>query len=230
MFLILFMAPSLFAGMGPSVDIAPCIETLELTPFQKDTLAIYDNTAQRYVENTQAMDVSADRNKFLEYVPRGGLILDVGSGSGRDSLAFLETGYRVEAIDGSAGLAELASKKIGQPVRVLLFEQIDYVETFDGIFAYFSLIHLPPAHLVNVMNRLYRALKPGQVLYMRMSYGEKEFEKDGRYFNAFTETSLREFIETNTPFEIAEIDKPLAKLVTGQQAYSVEAILRRPLN
>ena len=41
-------------------------------------------------------------------------ILDLGCGSGRDSKAFLQQGYKVTAMDGSQVLCQLASETIGQ--------------------------------------------------------------------------------------------------------------------
>ena len=50
-------------------------------------------------------------------------ILDLGCGSGRDTRYFLERGYQVNAIDGSAELCALASEYTKIPVRCLLFQE-----------------------------------------------------------------------------------------------------------
>ena len=50
-------------------------------------------------------------------LPVGSRILDFGCGSGRDAKYFLEKGYQVTAIDGSAELCRLASEFTGIEVK-----------------------------------------------------------------------------------------------------------------
>ena len=47
--------------------------------------------------------------KFLLLVPIGGLIIDAGCGSGRDSKFFLDNGCRVKAFDVSAAMVDFTS-------------------------------------------------------------------------------------------------------------------------
>ena len=60
-------------------------------------------------------------------------MLDFGCGSGRDTKYFLEYGYRVDAIDGSAELCKAASKFTGIEVRQILFQELQEKEKYDGI-------------------------------------------------------------------------------------------------
>ena len=66
-----------------------------------ETLRYYQNNADAFAANT--VDVSMDeiRTMFLDELPKGAYILDLGCGSGRDAKAFLEMGCRVDAADGS---------------------------------------------------------------------------------------------------------------------------------
>ncbi|MGL4737417.1 MAG: SAM-dependent methyltransferase, partial [Cellulosilyticaceae bacterium] len=54
----------------------------------QQTLDFYNKNAKEYAATTLNGDVAEIREKFLQYVPQGGKILDLGCGSGRDSLAF----------------------------------------------------------------------------------------------------------------------------------------------
>jgi SAM-dependent methyltransferase len=56
-----------------------------------------------------------------------------GCGSGRDSLYFLNKGYRVTAIDASKELSKLDSKLIKQPVLNISYQEIDFENEFDRI-------------------------------------------------------------------------------------------------
>ena len=61
------------------------------------TVDYYNQNAEKFYQTTVDADMSDVQDRFLQYLPQGALILDAGCGSGRDSLAFLKKGFRVEA-------------------------------------------------------------------------------------------------------------------------------------
>ena len=73
-----------------------------------ETISFYDNHAEEYAAGTLHSDMSPLCNEFLSLLPDQGIILDLGCGSGRDSRFFIDRGYRVIAVDGSAELCRLA--------------------------------------------------------------------------------------------------------------------------
>ena len=75
-----------------------------------ETLKYYATHAAAFADSTAGVDMEPIRTRFLRYLPAGGRILDLGCGSGRDTKAFLEKGFQVDAVDGSAELCERASK------------------------------------------------------------------------------------------------------------------------
>ena len=155
----------------------------------------YDEHATRYFSTTREADMMPLRARFLAHFPVAGRILDAGCGSGRDTRAFLDAGYAVEAFDGSAPLAELAGSLIGQPVRVLDFRQADWRAEFDGVWACASLLHVPWAELPGVVGRLVAALRSGGVLYMSFKHGRGErVAGDGRFFLDLDEAGLDELL------------------------------------
>src|SRR6516164_3275264 len=98
-----------------------CMSTNQ--PFDP-TVAYYDTHAEKYIRDTIGIDMEWFYEPFLALVPAGGHILDVGCGSGRDTLAFLGRGFRVTAIDASAVMARLASERLGQAVAVLRVQDL----------------------------------------------------------------------------------------------------------
>lgn len=158
----------------------------------KNTLSFYESGAEDYFRKTK--DLAINLSPFLRSIPKGGLILDAGCGSGRDTLKFLRMGYRVEAFDASSGLAKLASDYTGIPVKVCRFQ--DFVpnkETlYDGVFASASLLHVPPEELPKVLKVLIGSLRPGGTFWATFKYGpEVTVDGNGRLFNNMTEQTFR---------------------------------------
>ena len=135
---------------------------------------------------------------FLKYIPEKGKILDIGCGSGRDAYHFKQMGYVVEAIDGGKEFCHFASNLLGQPVECKMFQDIDYLEEFDGVWALASIHHLDRNELEMVLEKIYKALKVGGVLFFNARFGENEYDnKFGKHFNEFTQKSFKNFIKGN---------------------------------
>lgn len=158
------------------------------------TLNYYAENAADFAADTVNVDFSATQERFLALLSAGASILDFGCGSGRDTKAFLERGYRVTAVDGSPELCTLASAYTGIPVRQMLFAKLDDVEAYDGIWACASILHVPSADLPNIFRRMITALKPGGVIYASFKYGTFAGERNGRYFTDFTEETFTDFL------------------------------------
>ena len=168
------------------------------------TLRYYDDNAVTFSSATMMADMGGNRRRFLRRLPENTRILDFGCGSGRDAKAFLEEGYTVEAIDGSAELCRIASDYTGIEVKQMQFRELDAESVYDGIWACASILHLERVELAEVLKRIGRALKPGGVLYTSFKYGSYEGMRNGRYFTDFTEETLAEFWKSASSLEIVE--------------------------
>ncbi len=161
------------------------------------TLDFYEKHSQEYYKSTVDLDMHELYDLFLRELPPGAHILDAGCGSGRDTKAFLERGYRVLAIDASVKLAQLATVFTRQRCEVLSFQKMDFREQFDGIWACASLLHVSKREMHDVMHRFIQALKPGGIFYLSLKEGEGEhIGEDGRFFNYYTADSFRELLAT----------------------------------
>lgn len=144
-------------------------------------------------------------SKILRIPPGGGLILDAGCGSGRDSKNFLAAGYRVVAFDGSSKLAELATQYIGQKVAVRTFSEVNEENTFDGVWASASLLHLRRRELPEVLRRLWSSLKAGGVFYLSFKSGNTERRDGERHFTDVSEHELSEWLTQLQGVEATEV-------------------------
>lgn len=169
------------------------------------TLAYYNKNAAAFCEGTVGVDMSHLYEVFLRHIPEGGRILDLGCGSGRDSLEFLRKGYSVEAIDGSSELARLASEYIGQTVRCMDFEELDYEAEFDGVWACASLLHASKSLLPSVLGKIHRALVPGGILYFSFKRGDSERMAGERFFNDYTEDTVKDLFIAENGWELKEL-------------------------
>ena len=158
------------------------------------TIDYYNLNAENFIESTQNVDMHLAQDRFLRLLDENASILDFGCGSGRDTKYFLDKGYQVTATDGSAEICRLASAFTGIEVKEMLFQELDDMGTYDGIWACSSILHLPKIELLPVICKMCMALKDSGVIYTSFKYSDYEGVRDGRYFTDFTEDSFKEFI------------------------------------
>ena len=159
-----------------------------------NTLEYYNENAKAFVSRTRDLELTELQDKFLNLIEPGGKILDFGCGSGRDSKYFIEKGYQVEAIDGSTEFVKMASEYAGIEVRQMLFQELDEVGKYNGIWACCSILHLTREDLADVFGKIERALVSKGIFYTSFKYGNGEGERKGRYFTDMTEEKLKEFL------------------------------------
>ena len=161
------------------------------------TLRYYEKNAHTFIQDTIDKDMSLQYEPFEHYLRADAHILDAGCGSGRDSRYFKNKSYQVTAFDASKEMCKSASGLLGQEVFTLRFEEIVFENRFDAIWASASLLHVSKKEMPGVMNRLALALKTGGILYASFKYGDKEFIKEERSFNSYTEESFAKLISSS---------------------------------
>lgn len=166
----------------------------------------YDEYAEKYANFTLNVDLTELYQRFLKYIPPNVRILDAGSGSGRDTLAFLARGYDVDAFDSSSSLCELSTRLTGVKTRLLRFQDFEDVEKYDGIWACASLLHVPEKELSDVVNRLLRSLKPDGALYVSFKHGIGErIASDGRFYTDMNALRLKTLFKDIPDAKVVEV-------------------------
>jgi len=92
--------------------------------------------------------------------------IEIGSGSGRDALALLRTGWRVLAIDAQREAAEFLARRVPARQRPFLTALIAPMEDLvlpsaDPVYASFSLPFCPPESFPTLWRRIRSAIRPG---------------------------------------------------------------------
>ena len=159
------------------------------------TIDYYNKHAEEFTASTFEVDMESLYQPFLAELPEGARILDVGCGSGRDTLAFKNKGYQVDAIDYSEELVKKATRLTGIPIKLKSFYEVDDYEAYDGIWACASLLHCERSRLAEVLEKMVQALKPNGVIYISFKYGDSDRDKDGRKFTDLDENQAEALLE-----------------------------------
>ncbi|ABP65678.1 Methyltransferase type 11 [Caldicellulosiruptor saccharolyticus DSM 8903] len=169
------------------------------------TIRYYDENAIEFFENTKNADMKELYELFLKYLPKGSKILDLGCGSGRDTKYFLQNGYDTVAIDGSLEMVKLSTQYTGKQTFHMTFEQLDFYEEFDGVWACASLLHVPRSKIDLIFRKIYLALKKNGIFYSSYKYGNTEEFRNGRFFNNYDESSFMALLKNHPYFGLLEM-------------------------
>ncbi|WP_248306975.1 class I SAM-dependent methyltransferase [Devosia sp. 1635] len=170
-----------------------------------DTVNFYDSNAVAYAADGS---VNSRLAPFLSKVLPGGSILELGTGSGKDAKVMVQTGFVVDATDGSTELAAIASRYLGQTVRTMRFEELAAEQAYDGIYAAASLLHVPRSDIHAVLRKIHAALRPNGVVWASFKVGSNEgVDRLGRYYNYLDSTELTALWEAAGPWAKVELEQ-----------------------
>ena len=158
---------------------------------QDTTLSWYRENAIQYAEETRNSLVLDALWEFLSRMKEGGTILDYGSGSGRDSAYFINKGFSVDSLDGSAEMKAQAERLFGIKVKLSSFLSLEEKDKYDGIWAQASILHLEEHDLRVALTLIERALKRDGVFYSSFRKGEGDGYENGRWYTNMTERRFR---------------------------------------
>ena len=162
----------------------------------KETLSVYDRQASQYADLIETDRPYPRLEAFIAAMPPGGKVLDLGCGPGTWAARMVAAGLDVEALDASAGMAEVARARYGIEVRVARFEDVTGAALYDGVWAHFSLLHAPREAMPGHLETLAKALRPGGLLVLHMKLGEGAArDGKGRFYTYFTEPELVGLLE-----------------------------------
>ncbi|MFO7887229.1 MAG: class I SAM-dependent methyltransferase [Eubacteriales bacterium] len=173
----------------------------------KISIEYYDKNSEKYINNTFHVNMEPLLTKFAFHIPKGGLILDAGCGTGRDSIWFVNHGYKVLAFDGSKEMVKYAKDHIDGEVMMATFESFDCDKEFDGIWACSSLLHVKRSNMVEIIEKLASYLKPKGSFFMSFKDRDEDYVKDGRVFTNYSEKGLRQLINSIDDLITIEIIK-----------------------
>jgi SAM-dependent methyltransferase len=145
----------------------------------------------------------AETDAFLQRLDEGARLLEVGAGTGQDSLFFKTQGCDVVATDLSPVMVAHCRDK-GIDARVMDFLTLDFpAASFDAVYTMNCLLHVPSADLPEVLERIHDVLRPGGLFYFgayggsgREGNAEQDEHDPPRFFSWRTDTQVQEFVSS----------------------------------
>lgn len=174
--------------------------------YKEDTKRVYDKYALVYERNTQGYLEQYLLNEAQLFIDSllGKDILDLGSGPGRDSLFFKSRELNPVCVDISPSMIELCREK-GLVAYEMDIENLSFEDSsFDGVWAYTSLLHLPKRVFPSVLKRLSQILKPRGVFFIGMKEGDFDgwiasslYGNEGRFYVLYQSDELERFLSAH---------------------------------
>lgn len=155
----------------------------------------YNENSKAFIDDTFTCDMSSQYNFFEQYLNNAKTILDLGFGSGRDSLYFQNKDYEVYSIDPTLEFCNNAKKMGLKHVYQMTAQKMNFKDLFDGIWACASLLHVSSNELNDTFKKCSNALKENGIMYASFKYGIFEGERHGRYFLDLNEESIKKHLK-----------------------------------
>jgi len=181
---------------------------LKKLDLKKYVSSVYDKSASSYAKEYPRPSEHID--KFLENLKKlhshelHPKILDIGCGIGKDSGYMHSQGFGVIGIDISKGMLKVAKKNFPKiDFRLADFRHVDFLDnSFDGIFAAYSLIHIPKSDILKTLKRLNRFMKAHGFIYIALQSGKPNelfvnlafASKEKVFLNVYSYSEIKEIL------------------------------------
>lgn len=151
----------------------------------QQTIRSYEEYAERYQALVPEIPNQRDQaalRRLAGMAGAGGLVLEVGSGPGRDA-DFLETlGVRVRRTDATRRFLELQAAR-GKQGDLLNVITDDLGGPYDAVVGLCVLIHVPRDEIDHVLSKIATSLRPGAPFLVSMRDGDGE--TGGKYHTVY---------------------------------------------
>lgn len=178
-----------------------------------DTVSFKENIKKYYNQEADLRDsksIRTDwkinvREEFLNLAKQENkkTLLELGAGAGYDSRFFMDNGLSVIAVDISSEMIKKCRVKSIEAYELDFYNLSSLKKKFDCIYAINTLLHVPKADLLHVLNEINSILDENGLFYMGVYGGEdteNEFVKSDvsdvpRFFSFHSANYLKSTLE-----------------------------------
>ena len=144
----------------------------------------YSTNAKALTEQYNSVSFESVHKDWLNEIPKEGIVLDVGAGSGRDARYLAAKGLSVVAVEPALNIRELAQTyQVNNPIHWLsdtlpeLSEVYKLQTKFDLILLSAVWMHIAPSLRERAFRKLSSLLKPNGKLVISLRHGQCQDER-----------------------------------------------------
>jgi 2-polyprenyl-3-methyl-5-hydroxy-6-metoxy-1,4-benzoquinol methylase len=159
---------------------------------------------------------------FIQSLPQGAHVLDVGCATGLKSKYLIEHGFQVHGIDIADTFIEIAKREVpeGSFQELSMMDLDSLTDTFDGVFAQASLLHIPKKDAGEAVQKMARRLVSQGILYIAVKESKEGLPDEGilkeqsygfeyeRFFSYFTMKELESYLAAAGIAVVSEFRNP----------------------
>jgi SAM-dependent methyltransferase len=193
----------------------------------EQTSQFYSKTAETYVASGSRR-TSSFLQSFINMLPVGGRVLELGCGGGRDAQAMIAAGFDVDPTDGTPEIALQAEALLKRKVRIMRFDELAEISVYDAVWANASLLHVPRVSLPDVLAKVFASLKPGGLHFASYKAGGVEGrDSHGRCFNYLSEQDAADLYRASAPWKLLNVEEHQGGGYQGTQGPWVSVLAKR---
>lgn len=192
------------------------------------TVDTYNHIASKYADTyfDDTEDIPAI-DEFLERLTPGANILDAGCGVGQFTKYMRTKGFSVVSIDASDEMLAIAKSKVPDGAfRKMDMRHLTFgPNSFHGILAAYSLIHIPESEIHDTLVGFHRVLAPGGFLLAITQRGVHDHWVDEPFapgmkvfFNFFTREGIAEDLAAAEFTVLSQTEKDTTDSYSGSDA------------
>ena len=187
-----------------------------MNDFKQELKTAYNADAQRRDDSEGKRDQwKLDlRQYFVDLLKKENkkTVLELGAGSGLDSLFFKENGFEVLATDLSDEMIKMCQKRGVEATALDLYDLGKLERKFDAIFSLNVLLHVPRKDIEKVLDEIHNTLNENGIFFFGV-YGGIEEEKTiidkskmglPRFFSFLSDETIQEIAKDK--FEVIKFE------------------------
>ncbi len=146
-----------------------------LTPDELTTITTYNKHAEAWVTFHDDEDFYKEEYVKLVSLLKGGTMLEIGCGAGRDAVKLTNLGYTYTGTDVAEKLIEAAQNRLPDGKFVLTdIYSMDFDIKFDGIWCAAVMLHIPRSRLAEALSAMNAQLRNGGIGFISTKQGDSD--------------------------------------------------------